>query len=119
MEKVSLAAKFGLFDAYWTPKIVADLNDSYVKVAKLKGEWMWHRHEQEDERFLVVKGRLLLKLRDQDVWLEPGELFVVPRGVEHLPIADEDTHVVLVEPKSTAHTGDIVDDRTVATLERI
>ncbi len=119
MDSVNLAAKFRLFDEPWKPKIVGELNDSYVKVVKLRGEFVWHHHDAEDELFLVVKGRLLLKFRDRDVWVEPGEFVIVPRGVEHLPIAPEEAHVVLLEPKSTLNTGNVRNERTVAELERI
>jgi mannose-6-phosphate isomerase-like protein (cupin superfamily) len=114
MEKVNLAKKLSLFEDYWSPKIVGELNDSYVKLAKLKGEFIWHHHEHEDELFLVVKGRLLIKFRERDIWLEEGEFLIVPRGVEHLPIADKEVQVLLLEPKSTVNTGNVQNDRTVA-----
>jgi len=113
MEKVIIAQKFSLFHEHWSPKIVGELNDSYVKLAKLKGEFIWHRHEMEDELFLVVKGELLIKLRDRDIQLREGELVIIPRGVEHLPTAGEETHVLLLEPKSTVNTGNVQDKRTV------
>lgn len=113
LEKVNLAQKLSLFQEYWSPRIVGELNDAYVKVAKLKGEFVWHRHENEDELFLVLKGRLRIRLRDRDLWLEPGEFVIVPRGVEHLPVAEEEVHVVLVEPKTTVNTGDVQNERTV------
>ena len=116
---VNLARKFSLFQDYWSPKIVAELNDSYIKLVKLKGEFVWHQHETEDELFLVVKGRLLIKLRDRDIWLEEGEFTVIPRGVEHLPVAAEEVHVVLLEPKTTVNTGDVQSERTVTDLQRI
>jgi mannose-6-phosphate isomerase-like protein (cupin superfamily) len=119
MEKVNLTQKFSLFQEQWSPKIVGELNDSYVKLAKLKGEFVWHHHEAEDELFLVVKGKLLIKLRDRDLWLEAGEFVIIPRGVEHLPIAEEEAHVLLLEPKSTLNTGNVRDERTVADLDRI
>ncbi|HVF89817.1 MAG TPA: cupin domain-containing protein [Blastocatellia bacterium] len=119
MEKVSLSEKFGLFADYWSPKIAGEINDSYVKLVKLKGEFVWHRHESEDELFLVVKGSLLLKLRDRDVWLNEGEFFIIPRGVEHLPVAPEEVHVLLLEPKSTLNTGNTRGEMTVEHLERI
>ncbi|HEY6157174.1 MAG TPA: cupin domain-containing protein [Gemmatimonadales bacterium] len=119
MRSVNLAAKFRLFDEYWSPKIVGELNDSYVKLVKLKGEFVWHHHETEDELFFVVKGRLLLKFRDRDVWVEQGEFVIVPRGVEHLPVAAEETHVMLLEPKSTLNTGNVRNERTVSELDRI
>jgi len=101
MEKVNIAQKFSLFDEYWSPRIAGELNDSYVKLAKLKGEFVWHHHEAEDELFLVVKGRLLIRLRDRDIHLEEGEFVIIPKGVEHLPVAEEEAHVLLLEPKST------------------
>ena len=119
MDTVNLDEKFALFHDYWSPKIVGELNDSYIKLVKLKGEFVWHHHENEDELFLVVKGRLLIKLRDRDIELEAGELTVIPKGVEHLPIAEDEVHVVLLEPKSTLNTGNVQNERTVADLERI
>ena len=119
MEKVNLAQKFGLFHDYWSPKIAGELNDSYVKLVKLKGEFVWHHHEVEDELFLVVKGKLLIKLRDRDIWLEEGEFVIIPRGVEHLPVAKKEAHVVLLEPKSTLNTGNVQNERTIADLQRI
>ena len=118
IEKVNLAQKLDLFTEYWSPRIAGDLNDSYVKLAKLKGEFVWHQHENEDELFLVVKGHLTIRLRDQDVELAPGEFVIIPRGVEHLPVAAEEVHVLLLEPKSTLNTGNVQSDRTVAELER-
>jgi len=119
MRSVNLAAKFRLFDEYWSPKIVGELNDAYVKLVKVKGEFVWHHHETEDELFFVVKGRLQLKFRDRDVWVEEGEFVIVPRGVEHLPVAAEETHVMLLEPKSTLNTGNVRNERTVSDLDRI
>jgi mannose-6-phosphate isomerase-like protein (cupin superfamily) len=119
MDKINLAQKFRLFADYWSPKIVGELNDSYVKLAKLKGEFVWHHHENEDELFLVVKGRLLIKLRDRDIWLDEGEFVIIPKGVEHLPIAEEEVHLLLLEPKSTLNTGNVQSERTVVELERI
>lgn len=119
MEKVNLAETFARFHDYWSPKIVGALNDLYVKVVKLKGAFVWHHHAAEDELFLVVKGRLLLRFRARDVWLEAGELGIVPKGIEHLPIAEEETHVVLLEPKSTLNTGNVQNERTVVDLQRL
>jgi len=119
VRSVNLAAKFRLFDEYWSPKIVGELNDAYVKLVKVKGEFVWHHHETEDELFFVVKGRLQLKFRDRDVWVEEGEFVIVPRGVEHLPVAAEETHVMLLEPKSTLNTGNVRNERTVSDLDRI
>ena len=119
MNKVNLVQKFSLFQDYWSPKIVGELNDSYVKLVKLKGEFVWHHHETEDELFLVVKGSLLIKLRDRDIFLEEGEFVIIPKGIEHLPIADEEAHVLLLEPKTTLNTGNVRDEKTIADLERI
>ena len=113
MDKVNLAQKFSLFHEQWSPKIVGELNDSYVKLVKLKGEFIWHHHETEDELFLVVKGNLLIKLRDRDIFLEEGEFVVIPKGVEHLPIAEEEAYVLLLEPKTTLNTGNVRDEKTV------
>ena len=119
MDSVNLALKLRSFHDLWSPKIVGELNDHYVKLVKLKGEFVWHHHDAEDELFLVVKGRLQLRFRDRDVWLNEGEFAIVPRGVEHLPIAPEETHVLLLEPKSTLNTGNVRNERTVTELERI
>lgn len=117
-EIVNLVDKFAGFSEHWTPKIAGELNDSYVLLAKVQGEFVWHTHA-EDEFFLVVQGRLCIKLRDREVWLNPGEFFIVPRGVEHCPVAAEETHVMLLEPKVTKHTGDLITERTVTEYERI
>ena len=119
MDKVNLAQKFSLFQDYWSPKIVGEINDSYIKLGKFKGEFVWHHHEAEDELFLVVKGRLLIKLRDRDIFLEEGEFVIIPRGVEHLPIAEEEAHVLLLERKTTLNTGNIANERTIVDLEHI
>ncbi len=119
MEKVNLVEKLSQFDERWSPKIVAELNDAYVKVVKLEGEFVWHHHDHEDELFLVVSGRLRMQLRDGDVVLEPGELLVVPKGVEHCPLAEGETHVVLVEPKTVLNTGNVRNERTLEELDRI
>lgn len=116
---VNLAEMFTRFHETWRPKIVAELNDTYVKVVKLKGEFVWHHHDAEDELFYVVKGRLTIRLRDRDLHLREGEFVVIPRGVDHLPVADEEAHVVLVEPRSTLNTGNLRNERTVADLERL
>lgn len=119
VQAINLAQKFSLFRDYWKPKIIGDVNDFHVKLVKLKGEFVWHHHEREDELFLVVRGRLRIKLRTGEVSLREGELAIIPKGVEHLPVADEDVHVLLVEPKSTLNTGNIRNERTVPDLERI
>jgi mannose-6-phosphate isomerase-like protein (cupin superfamily) len=119
MDKVNLVQKFSLFQEYWSPKIVGELNDSYIKLVKLKGEFVWHHHDTEDELFLVIKGRLLIKLRDRDIFLEEGEFVIIPRGVEHLPIAENEAHVVLLEPKTTLNTGNVRDEKTLVNPEWI
>lgn len=119
MDKVNLEKKFGLFNEYWSPKIIGDLNDSYVKIAKFKGEFTWHMHENEDEMFYVVKGLLTVKFKDKDICLQEGETIIIPRGTEHMPVADGEVQVLLIEPKSTLNTGDIVNEKTVEKLERI
>src|SRR4029077_19662412 len=105
-EKISLAAKLATFAQHFSPKIVARLNDYDIQVVKVKGEFVWHKHDETDDFFLVLQGRLTIQLRDRDVELEEGELFVVPRGVEHCPRADEEASVLLVEPRGTVNTGD-------------
>ena len=119
IQKVSLIEKLGSFHDYWSPKIVGVLNDSFVKLVKLKGEFVWHHHKAEDELFLVIKGSLLMKLRDREIRVEEGEFIIIPRGVEHLPVAAEEVHVLLLEPKSTLNTGQVVNERTVAELDQI
>jgi mannose-6-phosphate isomerase-like protein (cupin superfamily) len=118
VKKVRLSDKFAIFSEHWTPKIIGEVNENHILLAKVKGEFVWHTHE-EDEMFFVVKGKLQIKLRDRDIWLEPGELFVVPRGVEHCPVADDEVQIMLIEPKTTKHTGDQVTEKTVTTYERI
>ena len=119
MEKVNVREKFSLFEDRWSPKVIGEVNDSYVKAVKLKGEFVWHHHDDEDELFLVVKGSMVIKLRDRDIRLEEGEFVVIPRGVEHMPVAEEEAHVLLLEPKSTLNTGNVTSERTVAELQRI
>jgi mannose-6-phosphate isomerase-like protein (cupin superfamily) len=119
VEKVNIAEKLELFGDYWSPKIIGELNDFYVKAVKLKGEFVWHHHESEDELFYVVKGRLVIKLHDGEVVLEPGEFAVIPHQVEHLPVADDEVHVLLLEPKSTVNTGTTANEWTVRNLERL
>ena len=119
MEKVNLAEKFARFSDHWSPKVVAAFDDYEVKVVKLQGEFVWHSHNQEDELFLVVDGNLTIRLRDRDIDLGPGELFVVPRGVEHQPVAENECRVLLIERRGVINTGDVEDARTVRELERI
>jgi mannose-6-phosphate isomerase-like protein (cupin superfamily) len=113
-EKVNLQKKFELFSDHWNPKIVGELNGQFVKLAKIEGEFDWHAHEQEDELFMVIQGALTIKLRDRDIQLKEGEFFIVPKGVEHKPVAEQECWVMLFEPKETGHTGNLQTDRTVA-----
>ena len=121
MEAVRLEEKLSRLDEYWSPRVVGELNGQYVKLAKLQGEFVWHAHAEEDELFLVLKGELALELRDRTVTLRPGELFIVPRGVEHRPVCTEETHVLLFEPATTRNTGEEDEARTVEPedLERL
>ena len=117
--KVNLAAKFVLFAEHWKPRIAAELNGQQVKLVKFNCPFVWHQHENEDELFLVIKGRFRMEFRDHHLWLEEGELLVVPRGMEHRPVADEEVHVLLFEPASTLNTGNVQNERTVDRPERI
>ncbi len=119
MSVVNLADKFSRIDDYWHPRIVGALNGQLVKLAKLLGPFDWHFHAAEDELFLVMRGTLRMELRDRTVTIAPGEFFIVPRGVEHRPVADEEVHVVLFEPADTQHTGNVVTEKTRTTLEWI
>lgn len=113
MEKVNLQEKFAKFSEHWTPKIVGGANGQYIKLAKIEGEMIWHSHDAEDELFLVVKGKLTIQMRAGDVELNSGEFYIVPRGTEHCPRSDEEVHLILIEPKTTAHTGTINSAMTV------
>jgi mannose-6-phosphate isomerase-like protein (cupin superfamily) len=119
MDKVNLHEKLALFSDHWSPTVVGELNGQQVKVVKLLGEFVWHKHDHEDELFLAVRGRFRMEFRDRYVWLEEGEFLIVPRGVEHRPVADEEAHVLLFEPATTLNTGDVRDERTVEMPERI
>ncbi len=119
MKKVNLEEKFQLFDEKWCPKIVGSLNESYVKIAKFEGEFLWHKHDHEDEMFLVKKGILTIKFRDKEEKIGPGEFIIIPKGVEHKPVAEEEVHVVLIESKTTLNTGEKTSDLTVENLEYI
>jgi mannose-6-phosphate isomerase-like protein (cupin superfamily) len=119
MEKVNLAGKLSLFSDHWKPRIVAEVNGHHVKLVKFLGEFVWHHHETEDELFLVVRGRFRMEFRDRSVWLEEGEFIVVPKGVEHRPIAEEEVSVLLFEPASTVNTGDVRNTMTAANLEKL
>lgn len=119
LKKVNLSEKFSLFANYWEPKIVGELNEQYVKIAKLKGEFVWHQHEHEDELFMVIKGNLTIKLREKDICLTEGEFFIIPKGIEHMPVAKKEVHVLMFEPKGTINTGDIESEKTIESLEKI
>jgi mannose-6-phosphate isomerase-like protein (cupin superfamily) len=119
MEKINLSEKFSQFSDYWNPRIIGELNGQLVKAAKLKGEFIWHHHEQEDELFLVTKGKLKMEFRDKTVELNPGEMIIVPRGIEHRPVAEEEVELLLFEPASTLNTGNVENDRTVKELRKI
>jgi mannose-6-phosphate isomerase-like protein (cupin superfamily) len=113
MEVVNLARKLDSIRELWSPRVAAEVGDMQVRLAKLKGEFVWHHHENEDELFLVLKGRLVIRLRDRDLHLAEGELVVIPRGVDHLPVAEQEAHVLLFEPRSTLNTGNVRNERTV------
>ncbi len=113
MKAINLQEKFSKFDEYWTPKIIAESNGQYVKISKVKGEFVWHDHKNEDELFIIIKGKLLIQFRDREVELNAGEIYVVPRGEEHRPVAEEETHILFIEPKETKHTGEIKSNLTV------
>jgi mannose-6-phosphate isomerase-like protein (cupin superfamily) len=119
IEKVNLSRKLALIRDHWKPGIVGELNGQQVKLVKFTGEFVWHHHDDEDELFLVVKGRFRMEFLDREVWLEEGEFLIVPRGVEHRPVAEEEAHVLLFEPASTVNTGNVQDERTVDRLEWI
>lgn len=119
MHNVNLREKFERIREYWSPKIIGEVNDSYVKAVKFKGEFVWHHHENEDEMFLVMRGTMRMKFRDRDVLVREGEFVIVPRGVEHMPVAEEEVDVVLFEPKTTLNTGNVRNERTLQELERL
>lgn len=120
IKKVNLKEKFERFNDYWKPKIVGDINDAHIKLVKLSGEFTWHHHDHEDELFLVVKGRMLMQLREGDISVDEGEFIIIPKGTEHCPAAlSDEVHIVLMEPKTTLNTGNLVSTHTVTELERI
>jgi mannose-6-phosphate isomerase-like protein (cupin superfamily) len=114
--KINLKQKFSLFNDRWSPKIVGELNGQYVKLVKVKGDFQWHHHENEDEMFLVARGSFTMRLRDGDIVLKEGEFIIIPRGVEHCPVAEEEAHILLFEPKTTLNTGNVSSERTVKEL---
>jgi mannose-6-phosphate isomerase-like protein (cupin superfamily) len=119
MDKINLKEKLESFSAHWQPKIVGELNGQQVKLVKFQGPFVWHHHETEDEMFMVLRGRFRMEFRDRNVWIEEGEFIIVPRGVEHRPVAEEEAHVLLFEPASTLNTGNTENEMTVRELERI
>jgi mannose-6-phosphate isomerase-like protein (cupin superfamily) len=119
MQTINLAEKFGLFSEHWSPRILGEINDAFVKVAKFQGEFIWHKHDHEDELFLVVRGRMTIRLRDREIHLGEGELAIIPKGVEHQPVAEKEAWVLLLEPKTVLNTGDVRNERTVEDLSRI
>ena len=119
VDKINLTDKLSQFDEHWSPRIVAELNGQHVKLAKVKGAFVWHHHEDEDELFYVLKGRLTIEFRDGSVELGPGECLVVPRGVEHRPVAEEETHILMFEPAGTLNTGNVRSERTVEDPEHL
>jgi len=119
MEKVNIVEKLSAFNDYWNPRIIGELNGQQVKATKLQGEFIWHHHDQEDEMFLVIKGKLKMEFRDKTVEINPGEFIIVPRGVEHKPVAEEEVHLLLFEPASTLNTGNIENERTKKDLQKI
>jgi mannose-6-phosphate isomerase-like protein (cupin superfamily) len=119
MNKINIADKFSRINEMWSPKILGEVNDSYIKAVKFIGEFVWHHHENEDEMFMVISGELRMKFRDREEMVGPGEFIVVPRGVEHLPVSDQETQVLLFEPKSTLNTGNVRNERTLAELEKL
>ena len=119
MTAINLSEKLASFDDHWNPRVVAELNGQHVRLAKIQGEFVWHSHRHEDELFMVLKGILRMQFRDHEVLLREGEILVVPAGVEHRPVADEEVHLLLFEPASTINTGDVVDERTRENLTRI
>ena len=119
MQPINLAQKFSQFNGHWSPKIVGELNGQHVKLAKVKGEFVWHDHRDEDELFFVVKGTLRIEFRDKTITLNEGEMLIVPRGVEHNPVADEEVWLMLFEPADIKHTGEVEDERTVKEYDRL
>ena len=119
MEIVNLKDKFEFIEDYWSPRILGELNNQAIKIAKLKGEFIWHHHENEDEMFFVVQGELIIKLRDRDILLRENEFFIIPRGVEHKPVAEKEALVMMFEPISTVNTGNVVSEKTIKKVEKI
>jgi mannose-6-phosphate isomerase-like protein (cupin superfamily) len=119
MQKTNLAEKFAMFSEHWSPKIVGELNGQYVKLTKFQGEFVWHRHDAEDELFLVVKGKFAMHFRDRVEEVQEGEFLIIPAGAEHKPVAEQEVHVLLFEPKSTLNTGNVRNERTLDELQTL
>ena len=119
MEKVNINEKLGMFVDYWNPRVIGELNGQHVKAVKLNGEFVWHHHEHEDELFLVIKGKLRMEFRDKTIEVNEGEFIIVPRGIQHKPVAEEEVHLILFEPANTLNTGNIENERTRKNLESI
>jgi len=119
ISKINIEEKFSQFSDYWNPRIIGELNGQYVKLAKVQGEFIWHKHDEEDELFMLIEGNFRLELRDQTIQLKPGEMVIIPKGVEHKPVAEGEAHIMLFEPKEVVNTGNIKNERTRAQLERI
>lgn len=119
MEKVNIKDKFELFDDHWHPRIIGQLNGQDVRIAKVKGEFVWHEHKEEDEMFLLIRGSLRIEFRDKTVELKEGEMLIIPKGVEHKPVAEEEAWIMLLEPSATKHTGEVKDERTVEKFDKI
>ena len=119
MNTINVAEKFSRINEMWSPKILGEVNDNYIKAVKFIGEFVWHHHDNEDEMFMVISGKLRMKFRDREEVVGPGEFIIVPRGVEHLPVSDQETQVLLFEPKSTLNTGNVRNERTLAELEKL
>ncbi|MBO0780229.1 MAG: cupin domain-containing protein [Ktedonobacteraceae bacterium] len=124
MEKINLKQKFALFSDHWMPRIVGEVNQFVAKIVKIKGEFVWHHHDQEDELFFVVKGRLLMQVceapeKQRDIWVEEGEIIIIPHGVEHRPVAEVETHLMLLEPTTLINTGNVQNERTVLHVEHL
>jgi len=119
MHTVNLAEKFHQFGDYWSPRVIGAVNEFHVKAVKIRGEFVWHHHEHEDELFLVVKGTLRMRFRDHEETVREGEFLIVPHGVEHMPVAEEEVHIILLEPETTLNTGNVTNERTVRQLQQI
>ena len=119
MDLVDIEEKLTHINEFWSPKIIGELNGQLIKIAKLKGEFLWHHHENEDEMFMVIKGNLIIKLKDKDIDLKEGQFFIIQKGVEHMPVANEECHVMLFEPKSVLNTGNVVNKKTITHIEKI